>query len=251
MPRTVLTLGFAVALSAVVFVQTVEPPVMDTRLTVHTLVREDVFAGFLQQDLNRLARAEKNLDILLSTRPAERPALVAWMAATALTRAVQAHEQGHADRFEREYARALALFEEALRLGPDMDPVLAIVGGASVMLADRLPADRRAAAWERGYAAYRGLWARQGAIVAKLPLHHQGELLGGLAESALRTGRTTEADEHLDRLLALLPGTPYALRATQWKTEPARRDSVRLTCQTCHADGTLTARLAALSAGSQ
>jgi hypothetical protein len=32
----------------------------------NTLVREDIFAGFLQNDLARLARAEENLDILLA-----------------------------------------------------------------------------------------------------------------------------------------------------------------------------------------
>ena len=44
----------AVAMTAA---QAPEPPLSDTRLTVHTLLREDVFAGFLANDMNRFARA--------------------------------------------------------------------------------------------------------------------------------------------------------------------------------------------------
>ena len=73
MTRTLLILAVLVAISAAVPAQAPEPPIADTRLTVHTLVREDIFAGFLQNDLTRLARAEKNIELLLASRPAERP----------------------------------------------------------------------------------------------------------------------------------------------------------------------------------
>ena len=87
MRRTLLTLGFAVTISTAIPAQAPEPPIADTRLTVHTLVREDIFAGFLQNDLARLARAEKNLETLLASRPGERPGVLAWQGGAALTRA--------------------------------------------------------------------------------------------------------------------------------------------------------------------
>jgi tetratricopeptide (TPR) repeat protein len=243
MTRPLLMLGFLVAVSAAVPAQAPEPPLADTRLTVHTLVREDIFAGFLQNDLTRLARAEKNLESLLATRAAERPSVLAWQGSAALTRAAVASEANNPNEFQRQYRRALELFAEAARLGPENVGVFAITGGTVASLADRLPAAERSAVWEQAYSAYQRLWAMQGAIIEKLPLHHKGEVLSGLAQSAQRTGRIEETNASLDRMLALLPGTPYARRAQQWKDDPSTRAQSRVTCQTCHAPGTLAARI--------
>ena len=70
--RTLLIVVAAIAMSKTIPAQAPEPPLGDTRLTVHTLLREDIFAGFLQNDLARLGRAERNADALLASRPAER-----------------------------------------------------------------------------------------------------------------------------------------------------------------------------------
>ena len=72
-------------------------------------------------------------------------------------------------------------------------------------------------------------------------------MLSGLAQSAQRTGRDEEASAQLDRILALLPDTPYAKRARQWKDNSSARTQTKLTCQTCHGPGTLGARLAEVS----
>ena len=60
-----------------------------------------------------------------------------------------------------------------------------------------------AASWELGYTAYQQLWKLQGQFIEKLPLHHKGEVLSGLAQSAQRTGRSDEANAQLDRILTL------------------------------------------------
>jgi tetratricopeptide (TPR) repeat protein len=247
MRRPLVVLGVFAAMSAAALAQAPEPPIADTRLSVHTLVREDVFAGFLQNDMNRLARAERNLERLLSSRPGDRAALLAWQGSAALTRAAVAHEASDAEQFRQRNRRALDLFAEAVSLGPADVGVFAIIGGSNASLADRLPAAERAAAWEQAYGAYQRLWTMQGAFIEKLPLHHKGEVLSGLAQTAQRTGRTEEATAALDRMLALLPDTPYARRAQQWKDEPSTRAQTKVTCQTCHAPGTLTARLADVS----
>jgi tetratricopeptide (TPR) repeat protein len=247
MTRPLLTLSCLVAISAAVPAQAPEPPIADTRLTVHTLVREDIFAGFLQNDLTRLARAEKNIDLLLASRPADRPGLLAWQGSAALTRAVVANEAKQPDQFRQLYRRAQDLYAEAMKLGPDDVGVFAVTGGSQVMLADRLPVAERAAGWELAYTAYQRLWTMQQQMIEKLPLHHKGEVLSGLAQSAQRTGRSEEAAAQLDRILTLLPDTAYAARAKQWKDDPSAVTKTRLTCQTCHAPGTLVARLADVS----
>jgi tetratricopeptide (TPR) repeat protein len=247
MTRVVLIFIGLVAITAAVPAQAPEPPLADTRLTVHTLLREDIFAGFLQNDLARLARAEKNAEVLLANRSAERPAVLAWQGSMALTRAAMANEANQADQFRALYRRAQDLFSDAMKVAPDNVGVFAITGGSQVSLADRLPSAERKAAWELGYTAYQQLWKLQSQMIEKLPLHHKGEVLSGLAQTADRTGRTEEAAAHIERILTLLPDTPYASRARQWKDDPSKRATSKLACQTCHGPGTLVARLADVS----
>jgi tetratricopeptide (TPR) repeat protein len=247
MTRTLLTLVAMVAIPAAVPARAPEPPLADTRLTVHTLLREDTFAGFLQNDVTRLARAEKNADVLLASRPAERAAVLAWQGGMALTRAAMANEANQPDQFRQHYRRAQALFADAMKLGPENVGVFAITGGTQVSLADRLPPAERQVGWELGYTAYQQLWKLQGQAIENLPLHHKGEVLSGLAQTADRTGRSKEADAYVERILTMLPDTPYATRARQWKDDPSGRAKTKLACQTCHGPGTLVARLAEVS----
>jgi tetratricopeptide (TPR) repeat protein len=247
MTRTLLIVVALVVISAAVPAQTPEPPLADTRLTVHTLLREDIFAGFLQNDVARMARAEKNAELLLASRPADRAPILAWQGSIALTRAAMANEAGQPDRFQQHYRRATDLFSEAMKLGPDNVGVFAIAGGSQLSIADRLPPAERKAGWDMSYAAYQQLWKMQAQIIEKLPLHHKGEVLAGLAQSAERTGRSEEAAANIERILTLLPDTPYAARARQWKDNPTGRATNKLACQTCHGPGMLVARLAEVS----
>jgi tetratricopeptide (TPR) repeat protein len=231
----------------VALAQSPEPPLSDTRLTHHTLVREDIFAGFLTDDMERFARGEKNIQSLLEKRPAAKPDLLAWQGGATLYRAVRAHEGNRRDEFQKYYREALDLFSQARQLQPEGDGAAAITGGSYVIFADRLPQENRAAAWSQAYDAYQVLWKHQAPAVEKLPVHIRGELLGGLAQSAQRTGRTQEADQYLDQILTLLRDTPYEPVARKWKANPKAAADSSITCLTCHESGRLSARLASLN----
>src|SRR5262249_43277657 len=164
-------------------------------------------AGILTNDMERLTRAERNLDRLLAERPAAKPGLLAWKAGIALYYAVVAHEQKRQEEFDRQYQLALDLFSEANRLAPSDGGVAAITGGSLLIFGDRLPQSVRAAAYVRAYDSYSELWKQQGAGVEKLPLHLKGELLSGLAQSAQRSGRAEETARLLDQIVTLLPNT--------------------------------------------
>lgn len=237
-----LTLALAGALAA----QSPVPPLAESRLTVHTLLREDLFAGFLTDDMERLTRAERNIDALLESRPGQRANLLAWRGSADLYRAVRAHEAGNHAEFQEQLARFRSRFAEASRLGSGNDGVPAIVGGSLVLFADRLPENERGAAWSQAYDAYAKLWTMQGASVAQLPVHLKGELLAGLAQSAQRTGRRDEVGRHLDTLVELLAGTPYETEARRWQADPSAAAGTSLTCKTCHNPGRLSARLKAI-----
>ena len=239
-----LLLVFVIVVGAVA--QQPEPPLSDLRLPVHTLLREDVFAGFMVNDMTRFARAERNIDLLMQQRPGERGNLMAWKGSATLYRAVLAHEAGKADEYQGLLQAARDAFTDAGKQTTGNDGVPAITGGSFAVFADRLPEPQRAAAWSQAYAAYSTLWTQQGAVVDKLPVHHRGELLAGLAQSAQRTGRISEVAEHLERMLTHMQGTAYEAMAKQWKADPASAATSNLTCKNCHNPGRLASRLDAL-----
>lgn len=241
--RAILAVLFVTAAGA----QSPEPPLSETRLSIHTLVREDIFAGFLNDDQVRLARGEKSVQTLLEKRPAARAELTAWQGGVALYRAVQAYEGERKDEFRQAYTRAMELFAQARELGPTNGGVSAVTGGSFVVFADRLPKQERAAAWQTAYDAFQLLWKQQAPAVEKLPVHIRGELLGGLAQSAQRTGRAQEADQFLDRMLQVMHDTPYEAAARRWKEKPQTVANSGVTCLTCHDAGRLTAQMAAIN----
>lgn len=226
--------------------QSPEPPLADTRLTVHTLVREDVFAGFMGTDMVRFARAERNIEQLLKDRPDQRGNLLAWRGGVAMLRAVLAHEGGNSGEFLKNLEAARASFADAATQTSGNDGVAAITGGTYAVFADRLPAPHRATAWADAYSNYSLLWQQQGSAIDKLPVHHRGEVLGGLVQSAQRTGRTEEMMQHLDRMLTLMKGTTYEATAQQWRDNPASAASTNVTCKACHNPGRLSSTLASL-----
>ncbi|HMG36150.1 MAG TPA: hypothetical protein VKM94_19595 [Blastocatellia bacterium] len=224
-----------------------DPPLAESRISVSTLLREDIFSGFLADDMERFARGEKNVDILLSQRPAEKSTLLAWKALTRLYRAIRANDAKQPAEFQRLYKQALDLFDEAAQAGPNNPGLAAIRGGTFVVLADRLPKEYRADAWAKAYESYLALWKFQALAVNQLPVHLSGELLGGLAQSAQRTGRKEEAAEYADKIISVLHDTPYESIAKKWKANPESAATASITCLTCHDAGRLSARLATLN----
>lgn len=235
-----------VALATVAFAQSPEPPLSDSRLSIHTLLREDIFAGFLEDDMKRFSRGEKNIELLMEKRPNEKADLLAWKAGASLYRAVRALDNNRPKEFEQYYKQATDLFAEAQKL-PSQGGAAAVTGGSYVLFADRLPKEYRAAAWAQAYDSYKMLWKFQGSMVDKLPLHLKGELLGGLAQSAQRTGRDEESQQYLDKMMEVLSGTPYANAVKRWKDNPKVAANTSLTCMTCHDAGRLSSRLSALN----
>jgi hypothetical protein len=224
-----------------------EPPLSDSRLTVHTLVREDIFAGWLDKDMERMARGEKNIETLLQERPQAKADLLAWKAGATLSRAILAQEAKRGEEFKRKYQEALDLFAQARKIAPEGGGVNAITGGSYVLFADRLPKQYRAAAWKQAYDSYQILWKQQSAIIDRLPVHLRGEVLGGLVQSALRTGRTEEAAKHLDKMLIVMKDTPYEPVAKRLKENPKAGEKTSIACLSCHEDGRLAARLTVLN----
>src|SRR5688572_4349596 len=244
-PMRALKLGLLVSLGGQILIvalhaaiernnQDLTPVLSDTRLTVHTLLREDVFGGWLDNNPERLARAEQNIETLLKERPEQKANLLAWRGGATTFRAISAHAAGQGAEFETLYAKAREDFAAAAAIPSGNDGVAAIIGGTLALFADRLPEKDRAAAWALAYDNYALLWKQQGARIEQMPVHFKGEVLAGLTQSAQRTGRSDETAQYLDRMLTVLANTPYEAMAKKWKEDPASAASSNLTCKNCH-----------------
>ena len=238
----------ALAIVTTAAAQSPDPPIAETRLSVHTLLREDIFAGFLDNNVDRVARAERNLALLLQQRPAEKANLLAWRGGINVHHAVRAHEAGKPGEFAKYFTAAREDFAAAAKETSGNGGVPAIIGGSYAFYGDRLPQEHRAAAWSQAYDSYAALWKQQSAQVEKMPLHFKGEFLAGMAQSAQRTGRAAESAEFVDRMLTLLPNTAFDETARQWKATPASAATSNLTCKNCHSPGRLVVKIAALEA---
>lgn len=237
---------FLIVLVTVAAAQTPQAPLSDNRFTVHTLLREDIFAGFMTDDLDRFARGEKNIQLLLEQRPAQKANLLAWKGGANLYRAVRAYENKRPDEFQRYYREALDAFSEAAKIPSGNEGVAAVTGGSFGVFADRLPQEYRADAWSKSYENYKALYNQQAAMVERLPVHLRGEVLAGLAQSAQRTGHAEESAQLVDKMVTLMSNTPYESMAKKWKANPAIAANTSLMCMNCHDAGRLEARITAL-----
>jgi len=242
MRRYVLIAITAVTLSA----ETADP-----RLPVPTLVREDLFAGFMADDMVRFEKGVAMLEQLDRERPAERGSVRALQGAAAMYRAAVAYDKNDKAEGHRQYLLALERYEQALKLAPEDPGVRIVVGASTAYFADRLPAEERAASWARAYDAYQIVSKQQLPVVAQLPSHLQGELLAGLAMTAQRTGRQDEFQKSLDKMIEVAGSTPYGRAAVAWKERPEIMEKTTLMCKNCHDAGRLEARKQALTASAK
>ena len=241
--KSLAGIALAVVLAGAAAAQSASTPtdaqLTDARLTVSTLVREDLFAGFLTGDMTALSRGEANLEKLYTARPNARGETRAWQAGAAMYRAVRAREAGNNAQYTTLYAQAQTYLGEADQFLATQPAVAAVGGGLAVLWGDRVAPADRAPLWNRAYGYFQGLTTAQAPIIANLPPHIRGESLGGLTMAAQRSGREAEAAAALEKFLPLAAGTPYEAKALKWKNDPASRASLNLGCISCHDDGRL------------
>lgn len=215
----------------------------EQRLTLHWLVREDIFAGVLANDRARLEKGAQTLDTVAAFYPSVE--VHAWRAGVEMMRAIWAHEDGKPEDFRRHYSLAMTYFDATRNAADQKSAAIPEIfeGGIYVATADRLPENLRRGAWERCYLAYKKLNAMEAPRLDKLPLHMKGEVIAGLAVATQRTGRTEELPAALEAVQTKLAGSVYANAAKKWQADPASATKVRMACMTCHEPNTLAPTL--------
>lgn len=196
-------------------------------------VREDIFAGFLANDMERFEQGMRKVQEILDRNANDSDAL-GWRGGGRLYLAVTSLERGETARFQELYDSAMDDLDRSLAARkPDQSAIYAIEGGTLVLFADRLPLAQRQRAYQRGFDAYEKLRAIQKDFFNQLPLHMRGEVISGLAQFAQRLGRE-DAKARLEETMTALPGTAYAKRAELWRDKPEVAAKSALVCQSCH-----------------
>ena len=236
------------AVVAVTGAQSTEPPICRYPLDRPHAGARGHLRGIPRQQHGAVARAEQNIELLLKERPTEKANLLAWRGAPTLQRAVARTRPGKREEFTRQFQQARDDFAEAAKLATGNDGVAAITGGTLANLrATGCPRNTARRPGRRPTMPIQSCGKRREPQIEKLPVHFQGEVLAGMAQSAQRTGRAEEADAVRRQAATLLSGTPYEKTAKEWKANPATAATTNLTCKTCHNAGRLSAKLAALT----
>jgi len=241
MKRTLLALSMFSLLIAPA--QGQEPP---EGATFSQWVREDLFAGFMGDSKPEFERGVAKIDEYLKAHPGDSGAM-AWKASSDLYLAVRARESKKPADYEKLLAKAMAEFEQAYRSAPadGRGAALAVTGGTAVVLGDRLAPESKTAFFTLARDRFVELERAQSADFTKMPLHHQGEVLGGLTQMEQRLGNLDGAAAYARRIVSTLAGSPYAKAAQGFIDDPAARSAPQLGCMTCHEEGRLANVIAA------
>jgi hypothetical protein len=196
-------------------------------------VREDLFAGYINGDMETFARGERKVDELLAEDP-KSPGSRAWKSSAQYFRVIRSYEAGDTAAFDRVYQDVVAAFEALMRESPRNVGVLAIYGGTVSTLGHRLPARLQQAANKRSAEVFLQLEELQKAQFEKMPVHHRGEVLAGVAQGAARSGQDELARTYLTRIVATLDGTPYSAFARDMLQRPESMMTTKIACNSCH-----------------
>jgi hypothetical protein len=229
------------AVSACALVTVAAQEIRPGNVPFYTWVREDTFAGFIDNDMARFERGVKKAEEYLSGT-ASRTDAENWIGATKVYRAVRAFREGDTGAGETLLREAFAEMDRAAASQPDNVGVRATAGGTLAYFASQLPERHGQAAMEKAREHYAALWKAQSPVLAHLPLHIKGELLAGVAETEFRAGDRERAMAMLNTIVKELRGSGYAKTAEAWLAAPDKvTREERLVCKSCHEPGRLQA----------
>jgi hypothetical protein len=211
----------------------------DSKLTVHTLVREDIFAGLLAGDMETHDRGMAKLKELRKTRPAELATIDSWESLGLSLHAANAWKAGKKEEARKLFDQAWELQTKALAAEPKDVGVNAVVGGAGILVGDRLPTEMKDRLWKRSFETYSTLYKLQERQLLKMPVHHRGEVMTGMLVAAQRSGEQAAFDKYFPIALESLKGTAYASLMEKWNSDPSLREKTNIACKTCHDAGKL------------
>jgi len=194
-------------------------------------VREFFFAGFAGNE-DALARGMAICEETLATDP-DHPGALVWQASGWMFQSGTAYQGGDWGSGQALFDKSVAQMDRAVSLAPDSPQTLIPRAAVYLSVAPYIPhAPTRTRFLETVAGDYTKVLDLQEPVFDSLTVHSRGELLGALADALWRLERRDEAAVYLDRMIAELPGSPYAVMAQQQLDRP--ETNAQLTCFGCH-----------------
>ena len=208
------------------------------KLTIHTWVREDIFAGWIARDANALARGAAKLERFLAANPTNENAL-AWKYLIEIYDMRRAQEAKDTAAYDRAMAAA-AKVRSSIWDGrsPQAGPHI-IVGSMLVSGAYWAREADKAWMYRDGRELLRKVPELQKGAFDTLPPHMRGELWSSIAFASDRLGDKAERDRYTELMLTQLKGSLYEKRAERWQKLPALTSEIDNMCISCHEPGRL------------
>ena len=223
-----LVLGLVALLAALIFIPPAgaqEPERFDEK------VRELFFAGFAGNQ-DALQHGMAMCEETLADDP-DHPGALVWQASGWFYESSFAFAQGDVEAGMALYNKSVAQFDRAVALAPNSLETLIPRAAVYLSTAPYVEhAPTRIGLLETVVDDYTKALEIQEPYFDSLSLHGQGEFLGALAEALWLLERRDESKVYLNRILAELPETPYALMAQRQLDNPEER--AQLTCLGCH-----------------
>jgi hypothetical protein len=232
----ILVLGVLTVLTALAADDLAKPE----KLTLHTWVREDIFAGWMAYDAARLELGARKVDRFLQDQPDNASAL-SWKYLELTYRMRDARKKNDQEAYRRHLAAANEIRKRVVAKEPNNPVPGIIIGGSLVFGALYMPEEDREWMYREGRTLLRKVPELQGPVFDKLPPHMRGELWSLIAFASDRLGDKPDRDHYVDEMLTKLAGSPYEARAKRWKNQPSLTNEVDNMCITCHEPGRLAA----------
>jgi tetratricopeptide (TPR) repeat protein len=202
------------------------------------LVRDDFFAGTLKGDRASFDRAMKLCEDALAKNPKHAQALV-WHGSGLLYLSGLSFQSNDVPKGLELWRRGLKEMDGAVALEPDNVAVLIPRAATLLPISKYVPnPDESRQLLKTGVADYEKVLELQKAYFGKLSVHAQGELLFGIADGWFRLGEIDRSQKYLRRIAQELPGSNYAVRASDWlqttDTAALQKKSAAMSCVGCH-----------------
>ena len=194
-------------------------------------VRELFFAGFAGNE-DALKRGMAITEETLAADP-DHPGALVWQASGWFYESSFAFAQRDRDAGMALYNKSVAQFDRAVALAPDSLETLIPRAAVYLSVAPYIAhAPTRTGLLETVVGDYTKVLELRAPEFESLTVHSRGELLGAMAEALWWLERREEAQVYLNRLIAELPESPYALMAQRQLDNPETK--TQLTCLGCH-----------------
>jgi hypothetical protein len=218
-----------IAAALAVFVTTAAAPIVAQRFDM--TVREDFFAG-LRGDQARFARGMEVCEKVLAQNPND-PAALVWHGNGLFFKSADVFRTGNWQAGQKMQEQALKEMDDAVVLAPNDLQTLIPRGAALLAGAPFFPDEAMARPLVmKAIGDYEKVLTLQEAT--RIVGHPRGELLGGLAVGYRLLGDRDRTAAYLRRIVDEMPGTPYAVKASDWLANPDSMQKTDRFCIGCH-----------------